>query len=278
MTFIVDDLAVGAVAAEAATAATSAVAVETTAVATEAATAATSATAVEATTAAEATVAQEVASAFDTVEGSSIAELPSLEGDFVCPGTEDTVEVSDAVFVDEFPSPEGSGVSSPVDVLDGNVFYDECPSEISSESNSVAEDIAESSQEIEVPKSYEEFCETRDCGGSYKELRSEGWGWNDNPPHEVHHMPADSASNLEREDGPAIAIEYSDHQQTASCGSSREAKEYRAAQKELIDKGDFRGALQMDIDDLHDKFGDKYDEAISQMLDYVDKLEQDGKI
>lgn len=91
-------------------------------------------------------------------------------------------------------------------------------------------------------------------------------------------MPADSASHLEREDGPAIAIDYTDHQQTASCGSSRDAKEYRAVQKELIDNGDFRGALQMDIDDLRDKFGDKYDNAISQMLNYVEKLEQAGKI
>ena len=34
----------------------------------------------------------------------------------------------------------------------------------------------------------------------------------------------------------------------------------------------------MDIDDLRDKFGDKYDDAIVEMLDYVDRLEQEGKI
>ena len=73
-------------------------------------------------------------------------------------------------------------------------------------------------------------------------------------------------------------MDYNDHKQTASCGSSREAKEYRAAQKELIDQRKFKEALQMDIDDIHDKFGDKYDEAISQMLEHVDRLEKIGKI
>ena len=34
----------------------------------------------------------------------------------------------------------------------------------------------------------------------------------------------------------------------------------------------------MDIDDIREKFGDKYDEAIDQMLDYVDQLEKEGKV
>ena len=34
----------------------------------------------------------------------------------------------------------------------------------------------------------------------------------------------------------------------------------------------------MDIDDIHDKFGNQYDEAISQMLEYVDELEKIEKI
>lgn len=111
-------------------------------------------------------------------------------------------------------------------------------------------------------------------GGSYKEVFKEGEG----DKYEVHHMPADNASNLERNDGPAIKMEKEDHRQTASCGNSKEAREYRAAQKELIDQGKFREALQMDIDDIHEKFGDKYDDAINEMLEYVDELEQEGKI
>ena len=91
-------------------------------------------------------------------------------------------------------------------------------------------------------------------------------------------MPADSASNLERAEGPAIKMEKDDHRQTASCGSSRDAREYQAAQKDLIDNGKFREALQMDINDVTGKFPGKYDEAISEMLKYVDKLEMEGKI
>ena len=91
-------------------------------------------------------------------------------------------------------------------------------------------------------------------------------------------MPSDSASNLERNDGPAIKMEKEDHRLTASCGNSKEAREYQEKQKELINQGRFKEALQMDIDDIHDKFGDKYDDAIAEMLDYVDQLESEGKI
>lgn len=111
-------------------------------------------------------------------------------------------------------------------------------------------------------------------GGSYSDVRVEGEG----DRYEVHHMPADSASPLERGDGPAIKMEKEDHRQTASCGMSREAREYREQQRELIEQGKFREALQMDIDDIHEKFGDKYDDAIAEMLEYVDQLEQEGKI
>ena len=108
-------------------------------------------------------------------------------------------------------------------------------------------------------------------GGSYKEVYKEGEG----DKCEIHHMPSDAASNLERNEGPCIKMEKDDHRQTASCGASKEACEYRAAQKSLIEQGKFREALQMDIDDIHEKFGDKYDGAIAEMLEYVDKLEME---
>lgn len=110
--------------------------------------------------------------------------------------------------------------------------------------------------------------ETRKNGGTYGELTSpDQWGGHleDPPPHEVHHMPADSVNGLERNDGPAIVMEKGDHRQTASCGNSVEAREYREKQKELIDEGKFDEAMQMDIDDIHEKFGDKYDDAIAEM-------------
>ena len=123
---------------------------------------------------------------------------------------------------------------------------------------------ADSNDVREIPKK----------GGSYNDVKIEGEG----DMYEVHHMPADSASPLERGDGPAIKMEKEDHRQTASCGMSRDAREYREQQRELIEQGKFREALQMDIDDIHEKFGDKYGDAIKEMLDYVDQLEKEGKI
>ena len=111
-------------------------------------------------------------------------------------------------------------------------------------------------------------------GGSYRDVHVPGEG----DQYEVHHIPADSTTTLEREDGPAIKMEKADHRQTASCGMSQDAQDYRNAQKELVSQGKFREAMQMDIDDIHEKFEDKYDNAISQMLEYVDNLEREGKI
>jgi hypothetical protein len=111
-------------------------------------------------------------------------------------------------------------------------------------------------------------------GGAYSEVKKNSNG----ETHEVHHMPADATSELSHGDGPAIRMEKADHRRTASCGYSKEAQEYRAIQKQLIEEGKFHEALQMDIDDIHEKFGDKYDDAIEEMLVYVDQLEAEGRI
>lgn len=123
----------------------------------------------------------------------------------------------------------------------------------------------------EVPKDSE--IKPKD-GGSYGEVKKNS----DSSLYEVHHMPAKDISPLNHNDGPAIKMEKQDHRKTASYGSSKEAKEYRRQQKELIDKGDFEGAIQMDIDDIRSKFGDKYNKAIAQMLDYVKELKDGGII
>ncbi len=110
-------------------------------------------------------------------------------------------------------------------------------------------------------------------GGSYRDVLKDS----DGSKHEVHHIPADSVSNIERNDGPAIRMDKDDHRMTASCGNSIEAREYREMQKEHIANNDIRAAIKMDIDDIRSKFGNKYDESIDQMLDYVDKLEKGGE-
>jgi len=112
-------------------------------------------------------------------------------------------------------------------------------------------------------------------GGSYKEVHNAHKG---DETKETHHMPADSVSELDTNDGPCIIMDKEDHMQTASWGNSKEARAYKELQREYIKEGKFREALQMDIDDIREKFGDKYDKAIDQMLSYVDKLEAEGKI
>ena len=107
-------------------------------------------------------------------------------------------------------------------------------------------------------------------GGSYKDVFVKGLG----DKYEVHHMPADNVNGLKTEDGPAIRMEKADHRETASCGNSKEAREYRAKQGELIQNGDFKGAMQMDIDDIRSKFGDKYDDAIKQAVEYNENREK----
>lgn len=103
-------------------------------------------------------------------------------------------------------------------------------------------------------------------GGAYKDVFVPGRG----EDVEVHHMPANEVNGLEFQDGPTISMDKLDHRQTAGWGNSKEAREYRAQQRELIEAGDFKGAIKMDIDDIQSKFGDKYDGAIQEMLDYAE--------
>ncbi|WP_423681471.1 RHS repeat domain-containing protein [Undibacterium sp. WLHG33] len=107
--------------------------------------------------------------------------------------------------------------------------------------------------------------ETVQLGGAHGEVKGI-------PGNESHHMPADSVSPLSKNKGPAISMEKADHRETASWGSSREARAYRAEQADRIKNGDFRGAQQMDIHDIQTKFGAKYNEAMQQMKEYTKGL------
>ena len=105
-------------------------------------------------------------------------------------------------------------------------------------------------------------------GGAYKDVPANGG--------QVHHMPANSISPYSKGKGPGIRMETKDHMETASWGSSKKAKLYRQRQKELIDQGKFREAQQMDIDDVHSKFNNKYDNAIEEMRRYTNQLLNDN--
>lgn len=133
-----------------------------------------------------------------------------------------------------------------------------------------AKESVENGTEVISKEAIEKFKE----GGSYRDVKRVC----DSTTHEVHHMPAKATSFLDELDGPAIKMDKFDHQQTASWGNSIEAREYRKIQKELIENGDFKKALEMDIEDIASKFANKYDNAIKEMLEYVSKLELEGII
>jgi filamentous hemagglutinin len=71
-------------------------------------------------------------------------------------------------------------------------------------------------------------------------------------------------------------MEPADHKRTASYQRGKEQDEYRARQRELIQQGRFREAVQMDVDDIRSKFGSKYDAGIDQMLRYVHQITDKG--
>jgi Pretoxin HINT domain len=102
-------------------------------------------------------------------------------------------------------------------------------------------------------------------GGLYKYQKDPITGRNV-PGTEINHMPPNSINGLSRDYGPGIQMDKADHYKTASWGRSREAIDYRARQQRLIDQGDYRGAIQMDVDDIRSKFGSKYDNAIKEMI------------
>ena len=80
-------------------------------------------------------------------------------------------------------------------------------------------------------------------------------------------MPADSINGLPRKRGPAIQMEPTDHEMTAShTFNGKAGAVYRAKQQSLIRAGRFGAAIQMDIDDIRGQFGEKYDEAIKEMI------------
>ena len=98
-------------------------------------------------------------------------------------------------------------------------------------------------------------------GGEYGKVRSANNGG------EVHHMPAAKVTPYTYKKAPASWMDTADHRKTASWGSSKAAEAYRQQQKNLIDQGRLREAIQMDIDDIRSKFGNKYDSNIQEMLD-----------
>jgi hypothetical protein len=117
----------------------------------------------------------------------------------------------------------------------------------------------------DIPRKYAPNNSYSAKGGAYGNLKGQ-------PGFEAHHMPAASINSLPTKIGPAIQMTPSDHSQTASWGASAQARAFREKQLTLIKQGRFKAAQQMDIDDIRNKFGDKYDAQIIQMQRYTETL------
>lgn len=91
---------------------------------------------------------------------------------------------------------------------------------------------------------------------------------------ERHHAPADSVSPFTAYSGPAIQMDHADHLLTSSHGSSLDAILYRDEVKKLLDSGNMRGALAMEVRDVRRVAVEgngsirKYNSAMREMLDY----------
>lgn len=103
-------------------------------------------------------------------------------------------------------------------------------------------------------------------GGAYKEVKI----YSNGEFTEVHEIPSfESTGAIKRAEGPSIKMSKEDHRLTASWGNSKEAQLYRKQQSEYMMQGKYREAIQMDIDNIHEQFGNKYDDAIEEMIKYA---------
>jgi hypothetical protein len=105
-------------------------------------------------------------------------------------------------------------------------------------------------------------------GGTYGQVRANTVGG------QVHHMPADSVNGLPTSKGPAIWMYTYDHKRTLSHDASGKpkAEAYRNLQKKLIESGQFRKAMQLDINNIRSIAPGIYDISIQQMLKKYNKV------
>ncbi len=107
-------------------------------------------------------------------------------------------------------------------------------------------------------------------GGSYGSLAKANPGRRG--VEEIHHMPANSINGLSSNDGAAIIMHIEDHKKTMSFDKQPYSDAYRRRQEQLVKEGKLLEAFEMDVDDIHSEFGNKYDEAIRQAREYLLEL------
>ncbi|WP_288065536.1 hypothetical protein [Herbaspirillum sp.] len=96
-----------------------------------------------------------------------------------------------------------------------------------------------------------------------------------------HHMPANDASPLKHNEGPAIQMAPGDHSKTASNGQMPGSIAYRNAIESLLSQGKWRDAMAIEIRDVRKVAkgaGEtkRYNEAMLEMLEYFKCLEKNS--
>ncbi|NLU80981.1 hypothetical protein HCA58_22050 [Micromonospora sp. HNM0581] len=105
-------------------------------------------------------------------------------------------------------------------------------------------------------------------GGIYRDLKDPATKRNV-PGTEINHLPSKQSImpfGIRMKDGPAIQMDYDDHRAVYSTGSSHESQAWQTWQRELVQSGRIDMAIQMDINDIRNRFGTKYDGAIKEMV------------
>ncbi len=112
-------------------------------------------------------------------------------------------------------------------------------------------------------------------GGSYEFVK---YFARNQENYEVHHLiPVKllvMTGILDRDKGPCIRIEKIDHAETRSYKKKNMLKDsYFQTQLAYLEENNIRAAVEMEIADIQEKFGPKYDNAIREVREYVAKLE-----
>lgn len=112
-------------------------------------------------------------------------------------------------------------------------------------------------------------------GGSYEFVK---YFARNQENYEVHHLiPVKllvMTGILDRLKGPSIKIEKQDHEKTRSYKNNHMLDDmYFQTQRDYLKAKNIRAAVEMEIADIQEKFGSKYDDAIREVREYVAKLE-----
>ena len=74
---------------------------------------------------------------------------------------------------------------------------------------------------------------------------------------------------------PSMTMEQADRLRLDNRGSGRGPRRYRNRQATFIQRGEWEGAMMMDVNHIRDVFGDKYVEALLEAMEYAETFMDD---